>query len=472
LGKASRFVVAHHQILLINRLFELFPALVLPLELREDAGLIASALNDAQAPIRKMLNEVSLLANGYEVSHYVRGLIVSHCDSASDMSNAGELIWRACRMRKLPVIPLFESRGALRSSKKILNEWLKNPANLNQVQNQWFGKLEVMLGYSDSAKEMGVLPSRYLIRASMFEIESAAKGQKLKARFFHGSGGSVERGGGSLKEQISWWSNSAIGWPKLTIQGESIQRTFATKEILNSQCMHMSNEARLRRGRKAKAETSPILEKMVTGVESSYRNFIENTDLLNHCLQATPYHYLNILKIGSRPTKRPSSVASVESLRAIPWILCWTQTRLLLPAWWGVGSAWQSFSAAEKQQLKDLWTGDPFFSSFVKTLGYTLAKVEMNVWRRYLIAAHGKEGGAKLFEPFDGEFKKAVRFVREVSQSKLLIAHRPWLEESIRLRSPYIHILNLLQIMAMRDHDEKLLKETLVGIACGMLTTG
>jgi len=472
-AKSSPFVKKHHLVLQLSKALDLFPALILPLELREDAGEIAKALKHPTAPIRLMLNELTKISDRSEITSYVRGFVISNCENAADISAASDLVWQCCKTRRLPIIPLFESAAALKSGPAILATWLKVRANCEQVRSKWLGKFEIMLGYSDSAKQMGVLPSRHLIRNSMFEMERTLEAEGLQPVFFHGSGGSVARGGGSLREQIAWWPDSAIQLPKLTIQGEMIQRIFATKEILNSQCLHLSNEARLRKSRKAKIEKSPALDKLVEGVAQQYHQFVSDAEFLNFCLEATPYNYLSVLKIGSRPSKRPEAKPNLASLRAIPWVLCWTQTRLLLPTWWGVGSAWEGLSPAEREKLTALFSSDPFFSSYVKALGFTLAKVELGIWERYLLEKHGAgPATVRAAARFRTEFLKALKFTKEVSQSKQLIAHKPWLEESIRLRAPYVHILNLLQINAMRDHNEALLKETLVGIACGMLTTG
>jgi phosphoenolpyruvate carboxylase len=373
--------------------------------------------------------------------------------------------------KKLPVIPLFEDKASIHSGHLIIKKWLAKKENLAQVRHGWNGKMEVMLGYSDSAKQLGMLASRALIRAAMFDIEGIVKHYKLTPIFFHGAGGSVDRGGGSLSDQISWWPNTAIATPKLTIQGEMIQRTFATSEILNSQCTLLSKEARLRRSREVNISKNLTLDRFITYAESKYISFVSDKKIVAYCLDATPYHYLNILKLGSRPTKRKGKIPALESLRAIPWVLCWTQTRLLLPAWWGAGSAWSQMTAIEKNELIKIYNHDDFFSSFVNILGYTLAKVELGIWEQYLIARHGKQA-KKTFSMFEDEYRLAVSFVHEVTQSRHLVSHRPWLEESIRLRSPYVIILNLLQIIAMQDENESLLKETLVGIACGMLTTG
>src|SRR5690606_34860961 len=123
--------------------------------------------------------------------------------------------------------------------------------------------------------------------------------------------------------------------------------------------------------------------------------------------------YLDVLKIGSRPSRRPEQKVSVSSIRAIPWVLCWTQTRSLLPTWWGIGSAWRSSSAQEKQALKALFATSAFFSSFVKTLGFSLAKVEPEVWRMYFREDLNGRDDALVFTKLENELRDAIRFVNE-----------------------------------------------------------
>jgi phosphoenolpyruvate carboxylase len=459
----------HYQIALIQKTLNLFPALVLPIELREDAGVIASALENKNTPIRKMLTELGKIAGPLSLNSYARGLVISHCEEASDIENACKLTWIANKSKALPIIPLFESKNALKNAKRILKTWLKNKPNLEQVKRHWLDQFEVMLGYSDSAKEIGVLPSRLLIQKSMYDIDQICRQYHIKPTFFHGSGGSVERGGGSLKEQVSWWPDSAIERPKLTLQGEMIQRVFATKEILNSQCSHISNEAIRRRALKLKFTPSPALVTFASYVEDEYKDLIGESAKLNSLLDASPYRYLNKLQIGSRPAKRHPKELSVSSLRAIPWVLCWTQTRALIPSWWGIGTAWKKLSQDEKEKLMIEFKNNPFFSSFIKSLGFTLAKVELSVWKIYFDQSNKSR---ELLKTIGAEYKATIECLNAISGETKLIWHRPWLEESIHLRAPHIHILNVLQVLAMRRNDEKLLRETLVGIACGMLTTG
>lgn len=470
LKKSGLFVRNHDQVVLLSRLIERFPAFVLPLELREDAGLIREALKDSRAPIRLMLLELSRICGPLEITSYARGLVISHCEKAEDLKNSCELVELTTKGSVLPAIPLFESREALVQSKKLLTEWLKNRRALERIRRFWHGKLEVMFGYSDSAKEMGALPSRLLISRSMHDLDKFLKPLGIQPIFFHGSGGSVARGGGSIKEQISWWSASAVAQPKMTIQGEMIQRLFASKEILNSHCVHFTAEAQRRRVRKVRMEKCAALDRFAKLVSEAYGQWIADSDRLGQMLEASPFKYLDVLRIGSRPVVRPSTTPSVSSLRAIPWVLCWTQTRNLFPAWWGIGSAWKQLSVDEKEKLKELFTKDPFFSSTVKTLAFTLAKVEPDVWELYFDRSNSR--GREILISFRDEYERSLKFIHEVSQQNELLWYRPWLGESIRLRSTHIHILNAIQVMAIRRSHESLLRETIVGIACGMLTTG
>lgn len=459
----------HHENLAIQDLIRLFPAFVLQIELREDASLIREALKRRTAPIRRMLAELASIAGTMEITSYARELIISHCESSDDLQAACDLIQVATRSRRLPAVPLFESRSALQSGPEILRTWLNSKGNRELVKRTWGGKFEVMLGYSDSAKQIGVLPSRYLLAKAMREFERELKSQGVEPLFFHGSGGSVDRGGGSLREQVSWWTPAAVRRPKLTVQGEMIQRRFASKEILNSECSQLSGEIALQSLKRPGLSKSASFERFVQLVEKEYQTLISDSDALGPLLEATPYRYLNVLHIGSRPSRRSSDIVSLESLRAIPWVLCWTQTRLLLPTWWGIGAAWSALSRKEKNEIKKLAQKDPFVSSFLKALGFTLAKVELGIWRIYFDRLKRRPD---LIKRVREEHRRTIEFLKEVTGQESLLWYRPWLQESIYVRSPHIHILNFLQILAMRDNDPELMRETLVGIACGMLTTG
>ncbi len=188
--------------------------------------------------------------------------------------------------------------------------------------------------------------------------------------------------------------------------------------------------------------------------------------------KVTPYAFLSALKMGSRPTKRAGTL-KVSSLRAIPWILCWTQTRVLFPTWWGVGTAWKLSTPKERVLLKKAYREHPTFHSYIHALAFTLAKVELAVWEIYLECSKLSAERKKYFrEQFRLEFKATVQLVRELTGKSDLLWYRPWLGKSIELRASMIHPLNLLEILAQRDRDLALLRVSVTGIASGMMTTG
>jgi phosphoenolpyruvate carboxylase len=465
---APLLIKKHEHMLLLMRIIELFPGLVLPIELREQASKIASALNDKRSAIREMLVELGRISGALDPRSYARGLVISNCESSLEIDLAVNLIEQTLKSRTFPVVPLFESRKALIGSKKILKTWFLKKGNLEFVRRHWSSKFELMLGYTDTAKQNGALASRYLVSRAMADVGRVLMSHRIAPIFFHGSGGNVERGGGSLKEQISWWPTSAVETPKLTIQGEMIQRLFSTKEILHSHCVQLTNEILRRKVRRSRLTRNPELERFVELARASYSTLVSNPSRIARLINGTPYHYLDVLQTDSRLKKRTSSDgASPESLRTIPWVLSWTQSRILLPNWWGVGTAWESSDLEARDKLKIILKENSFFSSFVKSLGFTLAKVDLEIWELYFDAKADKD----LIEMCRRELALAHKFFHEITDQQELIWYRPWLEESIRLRSPHIHLLNLLQILALKSDDEALLKETIVGIGCGMLTT-
>ena len=146
---------------------------------------------------------------------------------------------------------------------------------------------------------------------------------------------------------------------------------------------------------------------------------------------------------------------------------------MLFPTWWGVGTAWTKTTAAEKKQLEKDFRTRPVFTSYVKALGFTLAKVELGIWRMYLEKSHlSADEAREAYSLFESEWKRTQKFFREISGQKSFTWEKPWLGESIQLRSPMIHPLNLLQILAQQNHDIELLRVTATGISSGMLTTG
>jgi phosphoenolpyruvate carboxylase len=460
-------------------IMDMFPGLVIPIELREDSELIAQALvSKKDMAIKKMLLTLSKIASGADTRNYAQGLIISMCHSYEDIQNAIELSKQTIGDLSIPVIPLFETSKALEDSTEIISKLLKNKEYGRSVKTNWNNHLEVMLGYSDSSKGMGVLPSRIAIAKTMRSLDLLISQNDFKPVFFHGSGGSVDRGGGSIKEQTAWWPQSALSLYKATIQGEMVERTFTSREVVLSGIDKVMTNLKQVKSKKGVIKVDKAVDDFANNVASFYKEKIGQKEFFKMVGAATPYSYLNVLKLGSRPTKRSTSKSKTldfSSIRAIPWILCWTQTRILFPSWWGVGSAWNLIKGDEKKKasLKKSYKTSALFSSYIRTLGFTLSKVDLSIFKLYLEQSSlSAEEKSKVFNEFQVEYKLVINFLKFITGQNKLLWNQLWLADSIKLRSSMIHPLNILQIQANKDKDEELVRKTVAGISSGMMTTG
>jgi phosphoenolpyruvate carboxylase len=458
----------------IHQLFKMFPALVIPLEFRESSDLVAKAVTDTKQAmaISRMLKKLAHLSAGGEPRWYVRGLIVSMTNSFEDLKNASFLVKRSLHGLKLPIVPLLEQASALRSGPQIAKQMLTDKEFSKARKKYWDNYLEIMLGYSDSSKESGVWFSRLLVAETMHALDALCQKHKATPLFFQGSGGSVDRGGGTIEEQTSWWSSSALRNYKVTIQGEMVERSFSNSDITRGQIESIAMQAGKWKERKGQNfRIDPLLNRFAELASKHYKEQVHDVDFLKMAQRATPYSFLNFLKLGSRPSKR-SKMSSVDSLRAIPWVLCWTQTRVLFPTWWGIGSAWKSLSATDQKKLARLYGKEAIFSTYIQALAFTVEKIEMSVWKMYLKTFLEPSEANRFFDSFEKEFRGTTQFLKSITNSKSILQRRPWLIESIWLRSPMIHPLNMLQIIAMENKDAKLLQVTTAGISAGMMSTG
>jgi len=454
-------------------LIGLFPGVLLPLELRESSEIVVEASRSGKPmAITRMIQAIRAISQGGNTRWYVASFILSMTSTVEQLQAAQKLLSQNLGKTGIPVVPLFEQQEALENAPEIVGQLLADTRIRKQVHQEWNDRLEIMLGYSDSAKEIGVLPSRMTIRNCLFEVDSLCHSRGIKSLFFHGQGGSIDRGGGSITEQVAGWPRDALRLYKTTIQGEMVERSFASPEIIQGQL-----EKIVKRFDQARAHTTArsrnlAMQRFVEQVTHSYQMRTSAPDFMSIVEKATAYRFLSTLKMGSRPVSR-TKAQSIASLRAIPWVLCWTQTRVLFPTWWGVGTAWKSLSPRDRESIRKAFQDDPLFSSYVKVLGFTLAKVELPIWRMHLEnSSLHPEHVQHIIEEFSREYSYACTFVRALSGKRDLVWFRPWLSKSIQLRSPMIHPLNLIQMIALERKNPQLLRETVTGISSGMMTTG
>lgn len=469
----NKIGIIHPELRKLTQLLELFPGLVIPMELRESSDIIMMPTNGKKIPaIDRMLKTVANLSRGGDPRWYVRSFIISMTESATHIKMAALKQKQYLGEILLPVVPLFEEATSLALSSEIMDAAFKDDLFKTAVRKHWGSKVEIMVGYSDSSKEAGVFPSRLAIAEALPRLEKTCRTHQFVPVFFHGSGGSVDRGGGTLENQTAWWPKAAANNFKVTIQGEMVERWLATPMIAERQLEKIAQCSTDVLKKKFLSPDSSVLNDFAAKITEAYRRKITDTEFLQIVKYATPYVMMRYLKLGSRPARR-SKELTVKSLRAIPWILCWIQTRLLFPVWWGAGLAWEQSTAEQKNELLKAYESSPVFNSYVKALDFTLAKVELAVFKTYLNESTlPKELIEKFSQEIDEEYARTVRFCKSVTRAQKLLDSKQWLQESVQLRAPMIHPLNLLQNIAMKNKEIDLLRLTVTGISGGMMSTG
>jgi phosphoenolpyruvate carboxylase len=374
-------------------------------------------------------------------------VIVSGVLSADDVRRVQELT-------SAPnVVPLFESVEALRAAPKIYEELLCG---------------EVMVGYSDSAKDAGYLAAQWEIRSALLEITDIARRHGVTLTVFHGRGGSAGRGGGPTFDAILAQPHPHM---KITEQGETIAFKYGLPELAR-----VNLEAALAatvlaaHARDEDVDTSLVSE-LADRSRAAYRTLVDDERLVPFFRAFTPVDELALLNIGSRPSRRPDSAQYLASLRAIPWVFAWTQNRCLLPAWYGCGSA---FAGANVEDLRRLYRSWPFFRTLVQNLEMTLAKSSMEIAAGYLELVDD----AGVWQPIAAEHERTVDAVLAIVEADELLDRHPVVQRSIRLRNPYVDPMNAIQVSLLRRHrtgDEDAappLLRSIAGIAAGLRNTG
>jgi phosphoenolpyruvate carboxylase len=395
----------------------------------------------------------------------------------------------------LQSVPLFETIDDLHAAPGIMKELFELPIYRKAVEAR--GNLhEIMLGYSDSNKDGGVVTANWELRVALKEITAAGKAYDVKLKFFHGRGGALGRGGMPLNRSILAQPPHTIGGGiKITEQGEVLSSRYSMQGIayrsLEQATWALITAARLAKypeqALQAEAEWDEIARSISETALEKYQDLIfRDPDFLTFFKESTPLPEVGELNIGSRPSKRKNS-DRFEDLRAIPWVFAWTQSRYLLPAWYAAGTALKQYvgdDEAKMETLRTMYEKFPFFRSLIDNLQMALAKADLLIAKEYADMIKDKTIRDRIFEQIEQEYKLTSELILSITGQAEILDNVPVIQESIRLRNPYVDPLSYMQVQlltelrALRDNDEddpELLREVLLtinGIAAGLRNTG
>jgi phosphoenolpyruvate carboxylase len=433
-------------------------------------------------------------------AHSIRQYIISGAESEEDVLNVVRLA-KACGVRLagsggdpgredpgLIPVPLFESIDSLRSADVVMGRLWRHP-EYQALLDSWGRWQEVMLGYSDSNKDGGMLTSTWELHKTHRDLHRVAQECGVKLRLFHGRGGTVGRGGGPTHAAILAQPGGCFsGRLRITEQGEVLNWKYADAVLAewNLELMIAASlEALTRSGSQAKDQTrwEEAMEEMSGEAYRVYRRDIaENADVLEYFEQATPVHELDAARIGSRPSRRTKG-RRLEDLRAIPWVFGWMQSRHAVPAWYGVGQGLQSFASkgsGHERLLRQMLRHFALFSDLVRNVELGMAKADLHIARLYSGLVKNVALRKRVFGLLEDEFLRSRRMVLSISGHRELLAGNRVLARSIHLRNPYVDPMSLIQVELLRRKQQaqdltKLeypLGATINGIAAGLHNTG
>ncbi|HST41834.1 MAG TPA: phosphoenolpyruvate carboxylase [Conexibacter sp.] len=407
-------------------------------------------------------------------------VIISMAEQPSDVLCTLYLLRRAGvgrdTLEALPIVPLFETVDDLTRAEATMDALYADPAYATHL-NGCERRQEIMLGYSDSAKDGGFVSAQWELYAAQERLMAAADEHEVKLRFFHGRGGSTSRGGGpSHRAIVAQPPGSIRGRIRITEQGEVISQRYSHPELAQralEQTLSGVVLATLAPPAEPPARYRAEAQRLADSSRTTYRALIyddERFDALLH--QASPLDELADLNIGSRPASRGGR--KLRELRAIPWVFAWMQNRLLLPAWYGAGSALHGGDLGLQREMRDDW---PFFRMVISTLEVSLFKSDLGVAERYFELVRDR-AARELWNPIRDEHERLVERVLQITGNDSLLGDTPALLKRLTHRNPWIDPLSHVQVDLLRraradDADAQTpLLHTVAGIAAGMRNTG
>ena len=463
-------------------------------ELEEDPRILSATHAEKSELLEK---ELSIFKAARKLKdklgeNVIRQTIISHATSVSDMLELAIMLKEVglvdAQKARVQIVPLFETIEDLDHSEETMRKYFSLP-----LAKKWISSKdnyqEIMLGYSDSNKDGGYLSSCWTLYKAQQQLTAIGDEFGVKVTFFHGRGGTVGRGGGPTYEAITSQPLKSIkDRIRLTEQGEVIGNKYGNKDAAYYNLEMLVSAAINRMITKKKSDTNTsnryeaIMDQVVDRSYDIYRDLVfGNEHFYDYFFESSPIKAISSFNIGSRPAAR-KTITEIGGLRAIPWVFSWSQSRVMFPGWYGVGSSFKEFIDQDPKNiefLRDMYQNWPFFQSLLSNVDMVLSKSNMNIAFEYAKLCEDEEVQAIYYTILD-EWQLTKDVILAIEGYDELLAENSYLKDSLNYRMPYFNILNYIQLELIKRQrrgelsadEEKLIHTTINGIATGLRNSG
>ena len=463
-------------------------------ELEEDPRILSATHAEKSELLEK---ELSIFKAARKLKdklgeNVIRQTIISHATSVSDMLELAIMLKEVglvdAQKARVQIVPLFETIEDLDHSEETMRKYFSLP-----LAKKWIASKdnyqEIMLGYSDSNKDGGYLSSCWTLYKAQQQLTAIGDEFGVKVTFFHGRGGTVGRGGGPTYEAITSQPLKSIkDRIRLTEQGEVIGNKYGNKDAAYYNLEMLVSAAINRMITKKKSDTNTsnryeaIMDQVVDRSYDIYRDLVfGNEHFYDYFFESSPIKAISSFNIGSRPAAR-KTITEIGGLRAIPWVFSWSQSRVMFPGWYGVGSSFKEFIDQDPKNiefLRDMYQNWPFFQSLLSNVDMVLSKSNMNIAFEYAKLCEDEEVQAIFYTILD-EWQLTKDVILAIEGYDELLAENSYLKDSLNYRMPYFNILNYIQLELIKrqrrgelsSDQEKLIHTTINGIATGLRNSG
>ena len=463
-------------------------------ELEEDPRILSATHAEKSELLEKELSifKVARKLKDKLGENVIRQTIISHATSVSDMLELAIMLKEVglvdAQKARVQIVPLFETIEDLDHSEETMRRYFSLP-----LAKKWIASKdnyqEIMLGYSDSNKDGGYLSSCWTLYKAQQQLTAIGDEFGVKVTFFHGRGGTVGRGGGPTYEAITSQPLKSIkDRIRLTEQGEVIGNKYGNKDAAYYNLEMLVSAAINRMITKKKSDTNTsnryeaIMDQVVDRSYDIYRDLVfGNEHFYDYFFESSPIKAISSFNIGSRPAAR-KTITEIGGLRAIPWVFSWSQSRVMFPGWYGVGSSFKEFIDQDPKNieiLRDMYQNWPFFQSLLSNVDMVLSKSNMNIAFEYAKLCEDEEVQAIYYTILD-EWQLTKDVILAIEGYDELLAENSYLKDSLNYRMPYFNILNYIQLELIKRQrrgelsadEEKLIHTTINGIATGLRNSG